>query len=407
MDFPNFPTLFQIARNEALARNSSLTVDAIDRDGSDANILVATACAAADEVVGQLTVTTAGLFLDSANGDALDKLLFDRYGLIRKVASAAVGSVAFSLSAPAAAAFNIPVGTQLSSTEGLKFETTAATLFPAGTAGPVYVAVRSQLAGANQQAKANTITSIIGTIPFAPSGLTATNPIATAGASDRESDTDFRERGRAFFTTVQRGTLSAITQGALTVPGVVSAATYETYASDGGPNRRVICVIADKYTDTLANYSVVPPTYEAQSKVLAQQVFNALENYRPAGVFVQVQLAQVVPQAIVLSLSFQAGADINTVATAARAAIANYINALQPGQSLYRTGLIQVLQGITGLVVTGDEVVSPVNVVSSTDPIVYVQPLQVLRTSLALVRASSSNPSTPIGLYFNPDQPSA
>ncbi len=407
MDFPNFPTLFQIARNEALVRNSSLTVDAIDREGSDANILVATACAAADEVVGQLTVTTAGLFLDSANGDALDKLLFDRYGLVRKVASAAVGSVAFSLPAPAASAFNIPVGTQLTSTEGLKFETTAPTLFPAGSAGPVYVAVRSQLAGANQQAKAGTITNITGTIPFSPSGLTVTNPIATAGASDRESDTDFRERGRAFFTTVQRGTLSAITQGALAVPGVVSASTYETYDSAGGPNKRVICVIADKYTDTLANYSVVPPTYEAQSKVLAQNVFNALEAYRPAGVFVQVQLAQVVPQPIVMSLSFQAGVDINAVATAARAAVANYINSLQPGQSLYLSALIQVLQGTSGLIVTGDEIVSPANVIVSTDPLVYVQPLQVLRTTLALVRASSSNPSTPIGLFFNPDQPSA
>lgn len=407
MDFPNFQTLFQIARNEALARNASLTVDAIDREGSDANILVATACAASDEVVGQLTTTTAGLFLDSANGDALDRLLFDRYNLTRKVASAAVGSVAFSLPTPAVAPFIIPVGTQISSSEGLRFETTQAMTFPAGSSGPLYVAVRSQLAGADQQAKANTLNSLLGTIPFAPSGLTVTNPIATAGASDRESDAEFRERGRAFFTTVQRGTLSAITQGALSVPGVVSASTYETYDTTGAPNKRVICVIADKYTETLANYSVVPPVYEAQSKVLAQTVFNALEDYRPAGVFVQVQLASVVPQPIAMSLSFKAGVDINAVANAARSAIANYINALLPGQSLYLAPLIQILQGINGLLVSGDEIVSPPTTVNATDPIVSVQPLQVLRTSLALVRVSSSNPNTPIGLYFNPDQPTA
>ena len=73
MDFPNFQTLFQIARNEALVRNPQLSQDAIEREGSDANILIASACAAADEVVGQLTAVSAGLFLDSANGDALDR----------------------------------------------------------------------------------------------------------------------------------------------------------------------------------------------------------------------------------------------------------------------------------------------------------------------------------------------
>lgn len=404
MDFPNFRTLFQIARNEALARNPQLTQDAIDREGSDANILTATAVAASDEVVGQLITTTAGLFLDSANGDALDRLLFDRYGLVRKVASAAVGSVAFSTTVANPAPFVIPANTQLSTSEGLKFETISAALFPAGTTGPIYVAVRSLLAGANQQAAINTITSVVGTVPSSPTDLAVTNPIATAGASDRESDTEFRERGRNFYTTVQRGTLSAITQGALSVPGVVSASTYEFLDTEGQPNKRVACVIADKYTDALANYTAVPPVYEAQSKVLAQTVFNALEAYRPAGVFVQVQLAQVIPQPVSLALSFQAGVDIDIVANSARAAIANYINSLQPGDDLYLTPMIQALQGVPGLIVTGDEIVSPANQGTSADPLVVTTPLQVLRTSLSLVRASSSNPATPIGLYLNPDQ---
>lgn len=404
MDFPNFRTLFQIARNEALVRNPQLTQDAIDREGSDANILIASAVAAADEVVGQQITVTSGLFLDSASGDALDRLLFDRYGLVRKVASAAVGSVAFSTTVANPSPFTIPSGTQLSTSEGLKFETVGSMLFPAGTTGPIYVTVRSLLAGANQQAAINTINSLVGTVPSSPVDLVVTNPIATAGASDRESDTEFRERGRSFYTTVQRGTLSAITQGALSVPGVVSASTYEFLDSSGLPNKRVACVIADKYTDALANYTVVPPVYEAQSKVLAQQVFNALEAYRPAGVFVQVQLAQVVPLPVSLALSFKAGVDIDVTANAARAAIANYINNLQPGDDLYLQPMIQVLQGVEGLIVTGDEVVSPPSTGGSTDPLVVTTPLQVLRSSLALVRASSSNPATPIGLYLNPDQ---
>lgn len=404
MDFPNFQTLFQIARNEALVRNPQLSRDAIEREGSDANILIASACAAADEVVGQLTAVSAGLFLDSANGDALDRLLFDRYGLTRKVAAAAIGSVSFTTTAATAAPFVIPANTKLSTSDGLNFETIEAALFPGSSTGPIYVAVRSLLSGANQQAKIGTITNIVGQITGSPADLQVTNPIATAGAADRESDANFRERGRAFFTTVQRGTLAAITQGALTVPGVVSASTIEYLDTNGQGNRRVACIITDKFTDTLANYATVPAAYETQSQVLAQTVFNALEGYRPAGVFVQVQVAQVVLVPVSLSLSFKAGAAIDTVAVNARAAIANYINALVPGADLYLAPLLDVLRGVDGLNITGLEIASPPTQALSTQPLIEANPLQVLRTSLSIVQASSSNPGTPIGNYLNVDQ---
>lgn len=404
MDFPNFQTLFQIARNEALARNSSMTRDAIEREGSDANIMIAAAVAAADQVVGQQVLNTAGQFLDSALGDALDKLLFDRYGLTRKVAAASVGTVMFTTTAPAPTAFTVPAGIQLSTSDGLQFETIESELFAAGSTGPVYVAVRSLLAGADQQARIGTINSILSRIPGAPTDLRVTNTLATAGAADRESDSEFRARGRGFFTTVQRGTLSAITQAALSVPGVVRANTFELLDVNGAPNYRVSCVIADQYTDTLANYTAANPSYQAQSQVLAQDVFNVLQDYRPAGVFVQVQVAQVVLQSIGLSLSFRAGVNLDTVALSARAAITNYINNLAPGQSLYLAPMIQALQGVDGLIVDGDEIsVQNSTAVTSSDPLIYVKPLQVLRTSLALVRASSVNPSTPIGTYLNPD----
>ncbi len=404
MDFPNFQTLFQIARNEALARNSSMTRDAIEREGSDANIMIAAAVAAADQVVGQQVVNIAGQFLDSALGDALDKLLFDRYGLTRKVAAASVGTVMFTTTVAAPTAFLVPAGIQLSTADGLQFETIESELFAAGSTGPVYVAVRSLLAGADQQARIGTITSIISRIPGAPTDLVVTNTLATAGAADRESDSEFRARGRGFFTTVQRGTLSAITQAALNVPGVVRANTFELLDVNGAPNFRVSCVIADQFTDTLANYTAVNPSYEAQSQVLSQEVFNVLQDYRPAGVFVQVQVAQVVLQSIGLSLSFRAGVNLDTVALSARAAITNYINNLAPGQSLYLEPMIQALRGVDGLIVDGDEIsVQNSTAVTSSDPLIYVKPLQVLRTSLALVRAASVNPSTPIGTYLNPD----
>lgn len=395
MDFPSFTTLFQTARAKALQSTPLLSQDAVNREGTDANILLASACAAAEQVVGQLVTVAAGLYLDSATGDALDRLLFDRYGLTRKVAAQALGSVVFSLPTGAPYAFTIPAGTQLATPDGVQYETIESELFPQG-ASDKYVSVRSLLAGVSQQAKIGTITNIVTSVAGAPEGLSVSNPIATAGASDRESDSDFRARGQAFFTTVRRGTMASIVQGALTVPGVVRASAFEQVAENGGPAGFVILVIADQYTDALAELATVPPLYQQQSKVLAQQVFNALTDYRPAGIFVQVQLAQVIVQTVQLALSFQAGVDIDSVATAARAACVNAINNLNPGQTLTPAMLQARIEGVAGLYITGREVQSPAG------PVVP-NPLQVLRASLSSVLAISSNPATPIGSYTNPD----
>ena len=397
MDFPSFPTLFQIARNEALVRNASLTRDAVDREGSDANILVAAAAAAADEVVGQLTTVAAGLYLDSATGQALDRLLWDRYGLTRKTASAAQGTVAFSTTTAVAAPFVIPANTQLSTPSGLRFSTVRAQVFAAGGTGPVYVPVISLLAGADQQAATGTIINITGQITGQPSDLSVTNTVATFGAADDESDADFRERGRAFYTTVRRGTLAALEQGALTVPGVVKATAYEQVDQEGRPNRNVYLSISDAYTDTLADLGVSPPAYETQSAAIAQNVFNALQEYRPAGVYVQVDVAQVQLQTVRLALSFVSGVNIDEVANNARAAIVAYMNNLRPGADVVPADMLQALRSVTGLLISSST--QPSDVIVSPISTVTINPLQVARTTLALVQAYSSNPGTPIGSY--------
>jgi len=397
VDFPSYTTLFQTARAKALMSNKQLTRTAIDREGSDVNILVATGCAAAEQVVSQLVIATTGLFLDSANGEALDRLLFDRFGLTRKVAAQALGSVTFTLPTAAVAPFTIPAQTQLATPSGTKYETIEAELFPAGATSK-YVSVRSLLAGTSQQAAIGTITNLLSAVPGSPAGLAVTNPIATAGAADRESDADFRERGRQFFTTARRGTLASLVQGALAVPGVVRAAAFELLDSSGRANRFVSLVIADQYTDALATLSTSPPSYAAQSKVLAQQVFNSLQDYRAAGIFVQVQVASVQLLPVSLSLSFRAGVDIDTVANNARVAVVNFLNNLNPGSDVTNGDIQAALNNVPGLYITGSEVISPIGTVVTT-------PLQVLRTQLALVRALSSNPNTPIGSSTNPDGP--
>jgi hypothetical protein len=376
-DLPSFDDLFNIARDEMLSRSPKLTATVIETQGTETNIVTAAAAAVGDEVVGQLSVVAAALYLDSATGNDLDRLVFDRYGLTRKQAAPAIGTVVFSLLAPAVGAFNIPSGTVLQALNGLQFVTTAPATFSAG-AFSVNAFVRSTLAGANQQAAIGTINGIVSPIPGAPAGLSVMNNEATAGASDVETDDSLRNRARTFFTTARRGTIAAIQAGALNVPGVQTATAFEVLDALGRPQREVQLVISDQFTTSLVNISPTPATYQAQSNALAIQVQAGLEDVRAAGIYVSITVAQVELEAIQLALTFSAGVDTTAVSTVAVGVVVNYVNGLSPGASLTVAALVGALRAVAGLVVTGSEIVAPAGGVVAF-------PLQVLRTSPALV----------------------
>jgi uncharacterized phage protein gp47/JayE len=370
----------RVARDEILADNQQLALDAVDRDGSDANAIAASIAAVGDELVYQLAQVSAASFLDSAEGQALDRLVFDRYGLTRKPAAPAFGTVTFTTPVATAAAFTVPGSTKLSTPDGRQYVTVTAVVFPSGGTS-VTANVRSLLAGAKQQAGASLINSIVGVagITGAPAGLAVVNSSATAGAADAETDPDLRDRARRFWTAARRGTLKALEAGALAVPGVRRATAFEDIDPTTGQQvSSVQVVVADAYTDVLANTNSQSPSYQAQSAAFATTVYNALADVRAAGVFLRVLVAQVVLQPVTLNLHFAAGVDTNAVSNVAQSTVVAKINALRPGATLNPPDLQQAISAIPGLVVQGNEILTPAGSVVPTA-------LQVIRTSLALV----------------------
>lgn len=399
---PNFTQLFALARNEALLRNARLSRDAIERAGMDANVMIAAACAAGDEVSGSITDLQTALYLFSATGTDLDNLVFDRYGIIRKPDAASIGSVNFTTSTPAGSTFTIPSGTVLSSSTGTQYITTQDAIYSAGSTGPVIVMIRSALAGSGQNANANTITSIVSQITGAPNNLAVTNPLASVGSDAAETDDALRNRAQQFFVTARRGTTSAIQNAALSVPGIRTATAFEVLDALGRPARLVQLVVADAFTEQFANTSVTPPTFPALSQAITVSVQDALAEYRADGIFVQIVVANVVLQPVQLVLAFFAGVDANAVALEARATVVGYINALAPGAPFVPGDantpgtLYFQLANVPGLAFTGKEVVSPIgNVIPKS--------LQVIRTTLSLVAAVSAQTNVPLATGVNPD----
>lgn len=382
MDLPNFSDLFRIGRDEALSRNDRLTLEELERKGSDLNNLIAASAAMSDDVMGQLAQLKAEVFAGTARFDALDRLILDRHpGLVRKQASPSFGYVTFSFSPAVAAAFSIPDGTQLSTADGVQFITVGAATVAIG-ATSAEVPIRSVLAGAQQKAKPGAINSLLAQIVGAPSsGTTVSNAAATFGGEDRESDADYVTRSRTYFLSQRRATKSAIEQAVLSIPGIVKCNVFENLDTLGRPIGYVQIVIADSYTEQFVTASTLPASYSAQRANLQVQITTTLEDWRAAGVGVQVVFGTVVLQSVRVALAYLPGVDQEAVKTVVLARIIQHINGLKPGETLDLSVLRSLAQTTSGVYATGNEIVTPTgNVVP--------RPGEVLRTSTTFTQVT-------------------
>lgn len=375
MDLPSFATLFRIGKAEALVRNPRLTPEEIEREGSDLNILVAAPAAMADECIAHIASVRKDLYVDTASGDALDRLITDRYpDLIRKQASPSYGYITFSFSPATTGAFNIPDATVLSTADGVQFVTVGVTAVAVGVTSKT-IPIRSTLAGASQKASANKILNLVSGIPGAPSsGMTVSNSAATFGGEDREKDGDYAVRYKRRYLAARRATIGAIEQAVLEVPGIVKCTVFENLDTLGRPIGYVQAVIADSYTEQFVTSSSTPAAYASQLANLQVEIDSLLREWRAAGVGVRVTFGQVILQSTRILLAYVAGADQVSVNNVVLSKIVQHVNNLKPGQTLLLEDLRTLIRNTSGVVYTGNELVTPVGDVVPL-------PGQVLRTS--------------------------
>lgn len=370
MDLPSRLQLYSIGRNYVIQRATKIDPAQVDVEGSDANIFIGSQSVVNDVVVKQLGYSVSRLFLDGADGDDLDRLVFDRYGITRKGASAALGAVQFSRAAFTAGAGSLPIGTLLQALNATQYITTTVASF-----GPTSLSssanVRAVQAGKVPQVGTNAIVTFAKPNTIFDPNITLTNPLPTAGGEDVESDDVLRSRARNFWNTARRGILAAIVQGATSVPGVVSAQAVEALNAVGQPARLVILYIAD--------------STGVASLQLAQLVSTSLNDYRAAGIYVSVIPSIPLMVNIVLSLLFQAGVDTVTLGNQVQAAIVSYINSLPTNATLTIGGMYSVLQRFVnlGLIVVSQSNPNPTIVSPIGD---LVPPVgQTIRTTIANV----------------------
>lgn len=345
---PDLPTrldLYALGRGYVLQNAKRIDPGIVDTAGSDVNLFVGSGSVMADAVVKQIGYQTARVLLDGADGEDLDRLAYDRYGITRKGASSALGEVIFTRPAVGASG-SIIIGTKLRTAAGIEYITTSTASFSSGDLIS-RADVRAVQAGKTTQVGANNIQAFTQAGLIFDKSITPNNPLTTAGGEDAEDDETFKNRIRNFWNTARRGILAAIEFGATTVDGVVSAVAIETLGVDEQPARLVNLYIAD--------------SSGVASEQLAAQVRVALNDYRAAGIAVIVYTTLPVIVNITLSLSFRANVDTVSITENVQNAIVEFVNSLPVNGTLYRNAMGAVLQRFTddGLIANDQSVLSP------------------------------------------------
>lgn len=375
MTLPTRADYFNIGANEVIARgearptNQRISRDAIFTEGTDINIILASSAAMADEATRHIALRCAALFLDSAEGDDLDRLVSDRFGtnVIRKQASQAVAPLQFTRPNPAGGAVALTVGAKVRTGGGTEFALTQALAIPAGSTAPVTVNAQAVVPGTTGNVAGGTILQFVQAPP--DPDLAVTNPTAATGGADVESDASFRGRARDFYRAARRGTLAAIEFGARSVAGVSSATAVEILDTDGDPTGHVQLFVAD--TNGQAN------------QILADAVRLALDDFRAAGIVVDVFGATPRFEDITLRLRFTTGTDTAAAVEELRFLIVVAVNALGPNEILPVSLLYQQARRVPGIIVLDDSVQEPLgDVVPNLG--------EIIKTSADLVKVETA-----------------
>lgn len=209
------PALAEIVRRVSNDVLSRLAADDVLRR-ADAEVYSRVLAGVAHGLYGFIDWLSQQLIYDTAEVEFLERWC-SIWGISRKPAAAATGSVTFAVQSGAV----IPAGTLLQALDGTQYETTADAVVAAPSATSPVAAVVPAAAGNRDAGQSLSLVSpIVGVQPTATAGV-------LTGGADLEEDTDLRAR---FLTRIRQpphgGAEHDYSAWALEVPGVTRAWGY-------------------------------------------------------------------------------------------------------------------------------------------------------------------------------------
>lgn len=263
------------------------------------------------------------------------------------------------LSASQAALSNIPLGGPgttareiYRSTNGGAFQLVAVigdntttvyidNLLTAGAEVPNIVSTAEQISLDSQSEQNgldyNAVAGAITVLTSVPDGITSvTNPAPFTSGTDLEDIDTYRTRLLNWVRSPQTGSVQDLENWALTVPGVTSVIVY--------PNDNLGTPTNGHVTARIAGPAGTVPGADVIANVL-----NLLESKTLANITVHVATFTPQPQNIGVTITPMAGFTTLALTPSIQAAISNYIESIPVGATLYVSGIVDAVFGLSGV----------------------------------------------------------
>lgn len=315
-EIPTWQEVYDAGKAETQARNPSLTDYT---EGSFLDGVTGGGATLADEVINVLVELFAEQFLGTAEGEALDRLVYDRILQTRNGESSAIGEITWTRDA--AGAYVIPAGTTVSGTRNgtvYEFTTDGAVTLPAADS-TIDIPVTAVVAGRASNLDVGEVDTVVDTV-LADPNATVSNAEVMAGGGPAEDDDKFRARAALWYSSVRRGTVAALKTAAISIEGVTYATVVEDFA-----NTTVYIYIGDP--DAQGNQQ------------LADLVAIELENWRAAGILVVVLASDAEDTTLTIDVKVESGTDTNALEADIKAAVEAFGQTLDVGERVYTSAI--------------------------------------------------------------------
>lgn len=351
--YPTREDFFQLGARELLVRSSlrppgkRVTAAAVYTVGTNVNSALAGCAAMADEVMRHAAIRLGELYLDSAEGDALERVIVDRIApdLTRKQPGLASVELTISrvASPQSSAALVFGSGAIVRASSGAEFQLLTDVTFASNVLGNVTVTAEALVVGTGGNVPASTITQFAETP--SDTGISVTNLADAAGGSDVESDRDYVTRAKLELASRARGTAGSIESAILRVSGIKWAIVDEMLDSGGDPNGVLKIFVAD--VNGHSNSAMIE-----KARIAANSV-------RTAGMIPDYVGVSPIVQTISYALSFDVGTNVVVARQQLKSLTVSLVNELAPNETLTRSMLFSVARAIPGAIVTDAAVVLP------------------------------------------------
>jgi len=316
---PTFQELYDLGKAEAQSRDPDLTDFST---GSVNDAYVGAGATQADQAVRIAIEEWKQHYIATATGDRLTAHLVDYFDFGRKKTTAGRGTLTFTRGSSSGDVL-IPAGTTVSGTvDGTAVEATTDSDVTLASGDTTVDATATALeTGTAGNVAAGVLTSVDDVVAADPD-LTVTNADRFVGGGPEETDAAYRARFRRYWASLRRGTIAALITGAEQVDGVRYVTVDEDFIDpdDGG---YVAVYVGDP--DGRGNAA------------LATLVDAELDNWRAAGIEVQVTASERDEITQEVTVYYRKGTDTSTLKSQIKEVLIEYADTLAPNETHYQS----------------------------------------------------------------------